>query len=167
MTDDTSFESSKVQDKLQYWAAHLRDMGRRNRLLFFKDTKTLSIVINEPDALCIFERLVVKSKPIYAPLPTVGQKELFDEIDSDDQDSDSSRRGIDEFLSNKTIERVNHVLGNLRYRARTTREEQGFNALYIGFGVLKWQEGTGGEFCEAPLVLCIASDGIGQMPPLR
>jgi very-short-patch-repair endonuclease len=163
MTEDIPLESGKVQDKLQYWAAHLRDMGRRNRLLFFKDTKTSSVVISEPDALEIFDRLVVNSRPIYAPLPQNEQKSLFDEAVSDNEDDAIEyEKEADEFLSSKTLERVNRVLSNLRYKARTIREEQGFNALYMGFGVLKWTDG--GEFSEAPLVLVpidIDREGLG------
>jgi len=60
---------------------------------------------------------------------------------------------MDEFLSNKSIKRVNRVLSNLRYKARTIREELGFNALYMAFGMLKWREGISGEFSKAPLIL--------------
>ena len=165
MTEVNHLESGKVQDKLQYWAAQLRDMGRRNSLLFFKDTKTSSIVITDPDALEIFDRIVVVGKPIYAPLPRNEQKGLFDEIESENEDDGNEYEiGADEILSNKKPEQVNRVLSSLRYKSRTIREEQGFNALYMGFGVLKWQEGIGGEYSEAPLILVpvdVDREGLG------
>jgi len=155
MIDTICFDSSKVEQKLQYWAAQLRDMGRRNHLLFFKDTKTSSIIISEPDALEIFERLVVKNRPIFAPLPIENEASLFNHLGSDKHDEikDDYQRRVDEFLSNKSVEHINRVLSNLRHRGRTIREEQGFNALYMAFGMLKWQEGFGSEFSEAPLIL--------------
>ncbi|VAW30383.1 DNA helicase related protein [hydrothermal vent metagenome] len=163
--EDNLLERGKVQDKLQYWMAHLRDMGRRNRLLFFKDTRASSIIISEPNALEIFDSLVVNGRSIYAPLSQNARKSLFDESESDDEgDATEYEKRDDEFLSNKTLENVNQVLSNLRYKARTVREEQGFNALYMGFGLLKWQEGTGSEFSEAPLVLVpidIGREGLG------
>ena len=154
---------TKVQEKLDYWAAQLRDMGRRNHLLFFKETKSSTLIIEEPNIIDIFNRLVVKNKPIFSPLFKDKQIYLFDEDkeekddqDNDDQDNDRDilfPLADDEFLCKKNPKQVNRVLKNLRYRSRTIREEQGFNSLYMAFGVLKWQEGIDSEFNEAPLIL--------------
>ena len=156
MTENHLPSSGNVKEKLRFWSAQLRDMGRRNRLLYFKDTQASSLVITEPEALEIFEHLVVKSKPIYAPLPPKRkQKALFDIDDDADKEAEKDEyiRGTDEFFSTKKHDRINPVLSNLRYRARTIREEQGFNALYMAFGILKWQDGQESEINEAPLVL--------------
>jgi hypothetical protein len=169
MTPNDTATTDLVKKKLQYWANQLNDMGRRNRLLFFRETRTSSLVISEPKALDVFERLVVSNKSIYSPLPpTKKKKGLFDELEDDTEENEEEKeeyvRKDEEFLSTKTIEQVNRVLNSLRYKARTIREEQGFNALYMGFGVLKWQEGISSEFSEAPLVLVpidITRDGLG------
>lgn len=60
----------------------------------------------------------------------------------------------DEFSAlDKSVKQLNRVLRNTRYRGRFFREEQGFNALYIGLGLLKWREGLMGEYYFAPLIL--------------
>jgi superfamily I DNA and/or RNA helicase/very-short-patch-repair endonuclease len=155
MVDTKDFDS--FSNKIEYWKSQLRDMGRRNALLFFKLTKTSSLLITEPSAKEVFNRVVVHNRPIYAPLQEEKPKSLFDDIEIenelDEESNDGYRRKSDEFISKKTIKQLNRTLRNIMYRSRLVREEQGYNALYMGFGTLKWQEGIDSDFYEAPLVL--------------
>ena len=146
--------------KIGYWKNQLQNMGRRNRLLFFKDTKTSSIIVNEPGLSEIYETIVDHGKPLFAPLPLDKKSStLFEDQNENLSDQqiaeleDKYERETDELLSNKSFRLLNLALGNLRYRARTIREERGFNALYLAFGFLKWQESDSAGFDEAPLVL--------------
>ena len=73
-------------------------------------------------------------------------------------------RKSDEFISNKSISDLNRLLLNLRNRSRTIREEQGFNALYMTFGMLKWKDRTDAEINNAPIILIpidIIREGLG------
>jgi len=156
MIESPELASQQVRQKLHYWIERLEDFGRRNRLLFFKDTKLSSIVITEPAYVEIFSRLVDHDMPVYAPLPPfTDSKNPFDEPEakSGDEDKNEHQRKPEEFISNKSNTQLNRALRNLRYKARTIREEQGFNALYMTFGMLRWQEGPTSEFAEAPLIL--------------
>ena len=106
--ENNSNNLDMIKNKLQYWASQLQDMGRRNHLLFFKDTKISSIIINEPNALEIFDRLVIKNKPIYAPQSKESQIGLFVELGDYIQEDDGAyQREDDEFLSNKKPDYVN------------------------------------------------------------
>ena len=155
MVDNNSFQTSIVTQKLDYWSTQLRDMGRRNALLYFKETKSSSFKILKPDIFSLYERVVINGRPIYAPLPEEKPKTLFDKLDEDttNEKNDNIPLRDDEFSSNNPINQLNKILKNLKYRSRLIREEQGFNALYLGFGVLKWQEGLESEFSYAPLIL--------------
>ena len=147
----------KIGQKLKYWADQLRDMSGRNRLLFWKDTRASSVVITEPELLEVFERIVDKGKKIIAPFPLEEEQEDFFETIDGENGEDSEREqpslGPNEFSSDKTPKVLNNALRNLRYKSRTIQEEQGFNALFLAFGMLKWREGLDGEFNEAPLVM--------------
>ena len=81
--EKVSFErSAKVKQKLDYWSNLLRDISGRNRLLYWKDTKSSSAVITEPDLLSIFDRIVVKDKALSVPLPDENElPSLFDHLD--------------------------------------------------------------------------------------
>jgi hypothetical protein len=147
----------KIGQKLKYWADQLRDLSGRNRLLFWKDTRASSAVITEPELFDVFERVVVKGKKIIAPLPLEEEQEdFFENIDGENADISVKEKhslGPNEFSSDKTPKVLNNALRNLRYKSRTIQEEQGFNALFLAFGMLKWREGLDGEFNEAPLVM--------------
>ncbi len=153
--------ANNLTEHLKDWKKALEDGGRRNRLLFFKDTRTFSIIIEEPSTKEIFKRIVDQGKPLYAPLTPQenlekSPKTLFDITDDEDEEPILEyQRKTDEFLSNKTIRQVNRTLRNLRYRSRTIREEQGYNALYLAIGMLKWQDGntSTNEYIESPLIL--------------
>jgi len=95
-------------------------MGRRNRLLFFKDTRSSTIII-EPDPLEVFEIIVEKGKPIFVPDPQK-IKDLIKSNQSatgeiENETTHEYERKFDEFISNKSISDLNRVLLNLRYRA--------------------------------------------------
>lgn len=142
-----------INKKIEYWKDQLHDMGRRNALLFFKETKTSAFRIAEPEVLEIFDRLVVDNKRIYAPLPKEDLKSQFELFTEEDDEGAVYSRKPDEFIATCSTKQLNRILHNLRYRSRLVREEQGYNALYLGFGLLRWQEGLGSEFSEAPLLL--------------
>ncbi len=58
-----------------------------------------------------------------------------------------------EILANHSVPHLNDIMYNLRYAARTVQEEQGFNILYITFGMLRWRDIRSTSFSQAPLVL--------------
>src|SRR5215212_9693597 len=59
----------KVEAKLKYWARQLHDLSGRNRLLFWKVTKSSSAMIEKPEFDELFEILVEKGGVILAPVP--------------------------------------------------------------------------------------------------
>jgi len=152
----------KVEAKLKHWARQLHDMSGRNRLLFWKVTKTSSAIIQKPEFDDLFEILVDKGGQVTAPLPDPKEAKsqtLFD-LDSEQRgdsngESRTPKRKLkpNEIESNHSISVLNKVLYHLRYTSHTIQEEQGFNVLYITFGMLKWKESPSSDFSLAPLVL--------------
>src|SRR5688572_3804667 len=53
---------SKVDTRLDEWKRKLIDPTRRNRLLFFKPTRSSTLKVVEPSPAEIFQRLVVDEK---------------------------------------------------------------------------------------------------------
>jgi len=155
----TNPDNIKVDAKLKYWARQLHDMSGRNRLLFWKSTKTSSAAIEKPQFVDLFELLVEKGGEILAPVPDPKEtKSVFDngdEKEGSDQEKPSRVRQLkaNEIQTNHSISVLNKVLYNLRYTSHTIQEEQGFNVLYVTFGMLKWKEAQVSEFSYAPLIL--------------
>jgi very-short-patch-repair endonuclease len=198
----TSPDVLKVENKLKYWSRQLHDLSGRNRLLFYRDTKSSTATIESPEFLKLFETVVDRGGELLAPLPVFDGKSSWREqaelnlqaLDTDDLemagvnleeldrdsiegeivaeepaiphsdaadeaelDRPSSQGGRkpkkNEILTNRSVPALNRVMYNLRYLSRTVQEEQGFNVLYITFGMLKWKEVHTSQFSLAPLVL--------------
>jgi very-short-patch-repair endonuclease len=150
----------KVESKLKYWARQLHDMSGRNRLLFWKVTKSSSAIIEKPEFDELFEILVEKGGKVLAPVPDPkGAKSLFElgtEKNGDlEEETKTPKRKLkpNEIQTNHSIAALNKVLYHLRYTSHTIQEEQGFNVLFVTFGMLKWKESPSSDFSMAPLIL--------------
>lgn len=153
-------EIKKVEDKIRRWSQDLQDMSGRNRLLFYKETKSSTATIELPEFYPFFEMLVERGSDFFAPLPDPKEaKSIF----GDDQDAEqltvpmsTKKQKVlkeSEIQTNHTVSGLNKALYNLRYTARTIQEEQGFNVVYATFGMLKWREAQAADFSYAPLIL--------------
>src|SRR5215212_6715675 len=150
----------KVESKLKYWARQLHDLSGRNRLLFWKVTKSSSAIIEKPEFEELFQILVEKGGAVLAPVPDLKEaKSIFEngaeKNDNSEEEIKSRERKLkpNEIQTNHSISALNKVLYNLRYTSRTIQEEQGFNVLYVTFGMLKWKESPSSDFSFAPLLL--------------
>lgn len=134
-------------------------MSGRNRLLFWKDSKTSTCTIEEPSFTELFEALVESGTELAAPLPEPGEvKSVFDsskDLGGPERAPKDRIRLLkpNEIGTDRSVPALNKVLSNLRYTSRTIQEEQGFNVLYATFGMLKWREAASSDFILAPLVL--------------
>ena len=161
--EDTTVQvdTTKVENKLNFWAKALHDMSGRNRLLFYKDTKTSTAIIESPSFIELFELLVENGGELLAPLPDPKEVKSVFEDTEEEKEADENNEKLkkprklreNEIQTNKTIPQLNKILYNLRYTSRTVKEEQGFNILYITFGMLKWKESQNSDFNYAPIVL--------------
>lgn len=167
---------AKVETKLKYWARQLHDMSGRNRLLFYKNTKTSSATIEQPEFNELFEMLVEKGGEILAPVPDPKGSQLIFDLDneqkkdtSDENESKIVRKlKTNDIQTNHSIATLNKVLYNLRYTSHTIQEEQGFNVLYVTFGMLKWKETQSSDFSYAPLLLVpVQVDRESSLSPYR
>jgi len=146
-----SEEEQIINRKIEYWTSRLLDFSRRNRLLYFKTTKSSTAEIIHPAPTDLFDRLVVKGKILTFPLSD-------DESTSDiqpEQESTQATKALSplEIGVRQSSKQINRILYNLRTRSRIAREEQGVNILFLTFGFLNWRDSLQGEMVQAPLVL--------------
>ena len=143
-----------VERRLRYWIDRLHDMTRRNRLLYFRQTKASTLEISHPSIGDLFQRLVVSGRFVKFPLPSdEDQLDLLAAEDEPIRESQGQSYGHNEISTTSTDKHVQRVLYNLRSRARSAQEEQGVNLLYTCFGMLEWKEANDAETSFAPLVL--------------
>ena len=123
-----------IDIRIDKWKKRLLDLGKRNRLINYRETKRSSIGIVNPDLSELFRLLVVNEAALNFPFP-------FEDLPDDDDESATELTIINgDILTNQTVKEQQKTLRNLRNKAKTALEEQGVNILYLSFGFLKWKE---------------------------
>lgn len=147
---------AKINDRFDSWKNKLLDLGKRNRLINYKETKSSTLRITHPSIEELFERLVRKEEELAFPRP-------FDEEDVEDaeqltlldfQEEDEYGNSSSAIRTNKKITDLQKVLRKLRNKAKTANEEQGINILFACFGFLNWTESDSAHTpFSSPLIL--------------
>jgi len=150
-----NINNSGILRKLQVWKTKLLDVSHGNRLLYFKHTKSSSTAITFPDPDELFQQIVTKGRTLTFPL--LAQPSLFDLEESAESiqliSAEPRRYKPGQISSPLPEKQLSQVLYNLRSRARSALEEQGFNILYLTFGMLRWSETEGSEAVLSPILL--------------
>ena len=68
-----------IEQKIEKWKNKLLDLGKRNRLLNYKETKRSSLQILKPDCVSLWKTFVQDEKPLEFPYFDEFSNELFDE----------------------------------------------------------------------------------------
>ena len=160
-SDNSGAVMVNMDIKLDGWKNRLLDLGKRNPMLNYRDTKRGNLRILEPDINELWQHIVIDEKPLEFPIV---EQETIEDIDAESEENDNTEAEdafgfVDDFSTpglktNKTFQEQQRTLRNLRNKSRTFMEEQGINALYLSFGFLHWSEaGHSNVFYDAPLIL--------------
>ncbi|HCA29613.1 MAG TPA: hypothetical protein DEP23_08630 [Ruminococcaceae bacterium] len=119
-----------VNAKIEAWKNKLLDLGKRNRLLNYRETKRSSLKILSPECFELYRSFVQEEKPLIFP-------NITDISESDEENEEEYYYPI---KTNQSPKETQRTLKSLRDKAKTALEEQGVNILYLSFGFLKWTE---------------------------
>jgi len=166
-----SIELAKLHERIAEWAKKLVDLTRRNRLLYFRSTRSSTLQIIEPTMEEVFNRLVIDDKPWHFYIPpedsTASKNRLTSTLEpvlnhEPDETLLSAYQPENEVVTKdrnatelKCVSEnpVEDVLINLYRRAHTEFEERGVRILYVTFGMLDWSEQPQGDHIKSPLLL--------------
>lgn len=148
---------NNMEYKIETWKNKLLDLGRRNRLINYRDTKRSNLRIIKPDIFTLWESFVINEKPLVFPY-------IEDDIEDAEQPDNSvrsiSNKKSEEKLSsnsvitNQSLKEQQKTLRSIREKAKTVIEERGVNVLYLAFGFLKWFESDHSKQpLKSPLIL--------------
>jgi len=135
-----------IDFKIELWKKRLLDLGKRNRLINFKETKRSNIAIKSPNLGNLFNLLVNEEKSLKFSSPS---KTIFDE-NGEEQNILVIKGDIE---TNQTLGEQQRTLKSLRAKAKTSIEEQGINTLYLTLGMLKWKENGSLDIISSPIIL--------------
>lgn len=137
-----------VNAKIEAWKNKLLDLGKRNRLLNYRETKRSSLKILSPECFELYRSFVQEEKPLIFP-------NITDISESDEENEEEYYYPI---KTNQSPKETQRTLKSLRDKAKTALEEQGVNILYLSFGFLKWTESQDSDYWfNSPILLVPAS----------
>jgi len=164
----------RVEKSILHWKNRLIDLSRRNKLLNFRTTRVTTVEIGAEDIgemESIFSTLVTEGKSLrFLPTPepkrTTPEKGEEQEIPAEDGasepqenqemevDVEPARTPGAALATNLDSRQLKHNLKRIDFKARQLLEEQGYNILYLAFGMLEWYEPDQPDKTNrAPLVL--------------
>lgn len=133
---------SRIDD----WKKSLLDLGKRNRLLNYKDTKRSNIKIISPRMEELYQHLVLDEKSLSFPFTYIWSEE--------GEELENEKVIPGDISTNRTIKEQQKTLKNLRDKAKTAVEEQGVNILYLAFGFIQWTESLDSkQVMTSPIIL--------------
>lgn len=119
--------------KIEQWKKRLLDLGKKNRLINFKETKRSNVAIISPSYDILYKKIVHDEDKLSFPFPLkTTYDENGEELNINVEDGDIE--------TNKILNEQQKTLKVLRGRAKTSIEEQGINLLYLTFGIIRWKE---------------------------
>ena len=131
---------ANIDVKYDVWKNKLLDLGKRNRLLNYKDTARSNVKNENPESGTLYNMIVKEENALVFPFE-------YDEENSEIE-------YVSNVETNKNTSDLQKALRNLRNKAKTAIEEQGVNVLYLSFGFLKWTESeNSNQSFTSPLVL--------------
>lgn len=135
-----------MDKKIEEWKNKLLDLGKRNRLINYRDTKRSNLRINKPSIFDLWKHIVINESPLEFPYYDDEQIGIF-ENDSEDT--------LNRFVvTNQSVKDQQKTLRNLRDKAKIAIQEQGVNILYLSFGFLRWREDNNSDiYFLSPLIL--------------
>ncbi len=133
----------KVLDQIEYWRRELINLTRRNRLLYFKPTRTSTLEITEPGA---GEFMVRLSKTNGKGLPFFEPEKAQDGVEKYPEPGDLVTSAAD-------ADRLSASIRRLERRSTEEFNDKGLWILYAAVGSLEWVEGENADSVRSPLVL--------------
>jgi len=152
-----------MKKKLKAIANHLLDLGKRNRLLNYKDTGLRTLNIYNKDIKHIFDSIVDSKAYTVFPLDAVLEKYHNDLIIDSENDKvlDYSALKVcdiatpllkkNQLLCYKKGYTLDKTLKSIYKEYKYSINEKGINSLYMSFGFIEYLEGK--EVFKAPLLL--------------
>lgn len=145
-----------ITRKIDYWMHQLLDLGKRNKMINYRETKRTTMKLTVPCFSELYNRIVKNEEEltfkyaidrdnnvrIYSILTLLEELEAPLSVFIGDIDTESASER-------------NSILKHMRSKARLSIEEQGTNILYISFGFIEWYNGNGSKasLVKSPLIL--------------
>lgn len=148
---------SLLDRKIEYWEHQLLDLGKRNRMINYRESKRSTLKIVEPSLCELFDRLAINEEELtfQRSIDRENDIRVFSILSLLENLSASIPVSIGDIGTEGSVLDRQKTLKNLRAKSRLAQEEQGTNILYLSFGFIEWKDGKGAsaQWIKSPLVL--------------
>ena len=143
--------------KIDYWEHQLLDLGKRNKMINYRETKRATLKITEPSISDLFQRIAIKEEKLTFQRAIDKETDIrvYSILSLLENLSSPLPVTVGDIGTESSIMERQKTLKHLRSKARLALEEQGTNILYLSFGFIEWKEGKGAsaKWIKSPLVL--------------
>ena len=127
----------RMRGQLAKWRQDLMSIDKRQRLVYFKHTRTTSLEL-EPADLDDMLQLLDDQRIVFRP---------------NDEDRERPPARYDVLAANKTTKELTPALRRLDQQARQVFADRGFWPLQLGVGMLRWRDRDEDAAIDSPLAL--------------
>lgn len=149
--------SNLLEKKLEYWEHQLLDLGKRNKMINYRETKRTTIKLIEPSFDDLFNRLALNEETLTFQRAVDRETDIrvFSILSLLESLSAPLPVTIGDIKTEGSISERQRTLKNMRSKSRLALEEQGTNILYLSFGFIEWKDGKGAsaQWIKSPLIL--------------
>ncbi|WP_225915235.1 DUF3320 domain-containing protein [Nocardioides jiangsuensis] len=131
--------AQRLRQQLDTWRQDLLTLDRRQRLVYFKHSKSASLEIVEPSAAEILTRVS-------------GRRQLISHQPQDGEQSTAPPGSL--VAAGKTETELRNACRRLDLLSQQVYADRGFWTLYLGIGMLTWVDPADGKSVDSPLLLC-------------
>ncbi len=149
--------ASLLDKKLEYWEHQLLDLGKRNKMINYRETKRTTIKLVEPSFGELYKRLAINEETLTFQRSVDRETDIrvFSILSLLENLSTPLPVTIGDIKTEGSVLERQRTLKNLRAKSRLSLEEQGTNILYLSFGFIEWKDGKGAsaQWIKSPLIL--------------
>lgn len=146
-----------LDKKIKLWEDQLLDLGKRNKMISFRETKRATLKILKPSFSDLYQQLVEDEKELtfQKAIDRDSDVRVYSILSLLDKLSCPMEVNIGDIRAEGSLPEIKKTLKHLRSKARLALDEQGTNILYLVFGFLEWREkgNRADNWIRSPLIL--------------
>lgn len=146
-----------LDKKFGYWQNQLLDLGKRNKMINYRETKRATLKLVEPEFEELFNRIAVNEEELTFQSPVDKNSDIrtYSVLSLLETLSCPIPVNIGDIKADGGILERQKTLKQMRSKSRLALDEQGTNILYLVSGFVEWKEknDTSSPWIKSPLIL--------------
>lgn len=149
---------SILDKKIKTWEDRLLDLGKRNKMISFRESKRATLKILKPSFEELYQQIVVDEKELtfQKAIDRDSDVRVYSILNLLDKLSCPMEVNIGDIRAEGSLPEIKKTLKHLRSKDRLALDEQGTNILYLVFGFIEWREKgsrSTDSWVKSPLIL--------------